>query len=84
VITDGRKQIAIVAMFFLPGTSFATVLAMPFFNMNGYLTDPQRAWLWATLTVPTTCVAFSIYYFIMRQAKHSFKAMDKDSAEKMA
>ncbi|KAL5316230.1 hypothetical protein ACEPPN_015275 [Leptodophora sp. 'Broadleaf-Isolate-01'] len=33
------KTIAVLTMFFLPGTSFAAILAMPFFSTNKYLME---------------------------------------------
>lgn len=57
------KMIAIMTMFFLPGTSFSAVLAMPFFATNEYLTDARQVWIWTVLTVLTTAVAYAFYYF---------------------
>ena len=57
------KTIAIMTMFFLPGTSFSAVLAMPFFATNKYLTDDRQFWIWTVLTVPTTAVAYTFYHF---------------------
>lgn len=57
------KTIAIMTMFFLPATSFAALLAMPFFATNEYLNDGRRVWIWFVLTIPTTGIAYAIYYF---------------------
>lgn len=57
------KTIAILTLFFLPGTSFSAVLAMPFFTTNTYLTNARHFWIWIALTVPTTAIAYAVYHF---------------------
>ncbi|KAI4187903.1 MAG: hypothetical protein LQ346_005414 [Caloplaca aetnensis] len=57
------KTIAIMTLFFLPATSFAAVLAMPFFSGNEYLSNVTAAWVWVILTIPTTAVAYAFYHF---------------------
>ncbi|KAL9116047.1 MAG: hypothetical protein Q9227_000415 [Pyrenula ochraceoflavens] len=57
------KTIAILTMFFLPATSFAALLAMPFFATNKYLTNDQQVWVWVVLTVPSTGIAYAFYHF---------------------
>jgi len=48
-------------MLFLPGTSFAAILSMPFFNDQ--LKSPSRFWLWVVLTLPSTMMAFAFYFW---------------------
>jgi len=57
------RTIAIMTMFFLPGTSFSALFAMPFFATNKHLTDDRQFWIWIALTVPTTAVAYAFYHF---------------------
>ncbi|KAG9235105.1 hypothetical protein BJ875DRAFT_283104 [Amylocarpus encephaloides] len=57
------KTIAVLTMFFLPGTSFAALLAMPFFTSNTWLSQTRRFWVWVVLTVPSTSLAFLYYLY---------------------
>ncbi|KAL2068417.1 hypothetical protein VTL71DRAFT_16515 [Oculimacula yallundae] len=57
------KTIAVTTMFFLPGTSFATFLSMPFFDSMTYLNNPRTCWIWVTCTIPSTIVAFAFYFY---------------------
>ena len=57
------KTIAFMTLFFLPATSFAAVLAMPFFSSNEYLSNDTAAWIWVVLTMPTTAIAYAFYHF---------------------
>lgn len=68
------KTIAILTMFFLPATSFAAILAMPFFATNEFLMDSRTVWIWIVLTVPTTGVAYTFYHFWSKhEEKMGFK-----------
>ncbi|KAI1635373.1 hypothetical protein F4809DRAFT_614503 [Biscogniauxia mediterranea] len=60
------KTIAILTMAFLPGTSFAALLSMPFFD-NDYMSDPAKVWIWIILTVPSTAVAFYVFRHIIKR-----------------
>ncbi|KAF6828946.1 hypothetical protein CMUS01_08378 [Colletotrichum musicola] len=60
-------QIAILTMLFLPGTSFAAIFAMPFFNENEYLKAPAQVWIWTVVTVVSTLFAFAIFAQIIRR-----------------
>ncbi|KAN0113226.1 hypothetical protein V8E51_006177 [Hyaloscypha variabilis] len=56
------KTIAITTMFFLPGTSFASFLSMPFFTQA--LSDsPRTCWIWLVCTIPSTIAAFAFYIY---------------------
>jgi hypothetical protein len=57
------KTIAIMTLFFLPATSFAAILAMPFFTSNNYLSESTTVWVWVVFTVPTTAIAYAFYRF---------------------
>lgn len=61
------KTIATVTMFFLPGASFAAVLAMPFFTGNEWLSQTSRLWVWLALTIPSTGLAFGFYFYWRRR-----------------
>lgn len=69
------KTIAILTMFFLPATSFAAILAMPFFATNKYLSDGRTVWIWIVLTLPTTAMAYAVYY--LRNKRELEKAQEK-------
>lgn len=56
------KTIAITTMFFLPGTSFATLLSMPFFN-SALSDSPRTCWIWLVCTIPSTIAAFAFYIY---------------------
>lgn len=72
------KTIAILTMFFLPATSFAALLAMPFFANNKYMTDYRRVWIWAVLTVPSTTVAYAFYHFWRKREGKKKPKMGED------
>ncbi|KAL8860293.1 MAG: hypothetical protein Q9178_003264 [Gyalolechia marmorata] len=61
------RTIAACTMLFLPGTSFAAILSMPFFDIA--LKGPSWFWLWIVLTVPSTMVAFGFYFW--RQSRNN-------------
>ncbi|KAH7157288.1 hypothetical protein B0J13DRAFT_167676 [Dactylonectria estremocensis] len=56
------KTVALVTVLFLPGTSFAAVLAMPFFTgESSPFNRPDLIWVWVVLTVPATIICFGFY-----------------------
>ena len=59
-------------MLFLPGTSFAAILSMPFFEND--LKQVSRLWLWVVLTVPSTMIAFIFYFW--RQSRDNAKSTE--------
>ena len=78
------KKIAILTMFFLPGTSFAVSLHQALilwndFNRNlfavsliyAFLQDSNRFWVWIVLTIPCTGLAFAFYLF--RKSRNATK-----------
>ena len=69
------KTIAILTMFFLPATSFAAILSMPFFAQDSWMGKGGRAWVWVVLSVPSTVVAFGIFWFYVRKGD---KEMEMD------
>lgn len=56
-------KIAVLTMFFLPGTSFAALFSMPFFTNNEWMEGTSKIWLWIALTVPSTGLAFAFYLY---------------------
>lgn len=42
---------------------------MPFFSNSSYLSTPQRFWIWLLLTIPSTAIAFSIYWAVTQRQK---------------
>ncbi|KAI1311474.1 hypothetical protein F5Y03DRAFT_343226 [Xylaria venustula] len=62
------KAIAILTLAFLPATSYAAILATPFFNQNKFLDDPKKVWVWIVLTVPTTFFALLVYGVFTKRA----------------
>ncbi|KAK3385217.1 hypothetical protein B0H63DRAFT_180382 [Podospora didyma] len=63
------KTIAVLTMTFLPATSFAAILSMPFFTQSTYLTLPSTAWIWAILTSAFTTVAFLVFRHVTKQQR---------------
>ncbi|KAF2176210.1 hypothetical protein K469DRAFT_36556 [Zopfia rhizophila CBS 207.26] len=55
------KTIALLTVLFLPGTSFAAILSMSFFDEDKWMHNVSRFWLWIALTVPTTALCFAFY-----------------------
>ena len=73
-------QIALLTVFFLPGTSFAAILAMPFFTQNEWIDDVARVWVWFALTLPSTIFAFAFYQLWNRHEARTRKNVDSDYA----
>ncbi|KAF2659690.1 hypothetical protein K491DRAFT_689038 [Lophiostoma macrostomum CBS 122681] len=66
------KTIALLTVLFLPGTSIAAVLSMPFFSGSGqgeggggegegWMSRVGGVWVWVVLTVPVTALCFAFY-----------------------
>ncbi|KAF2802175.1 uncharacterized protein BDZ99DRAFT_429058 [Mytilinidion resinicola] len=72
------KTIALLTMFFLPGTSFAAILSMPFFTSSAYVSDLKRFWIWVVLTVPSTAVGLYVYVHVMRRKKRELGLYNAD------
>jgi hypothetical protein len=64
-----------MTMFFLPATSYAAILSMPFFAQAEWMVKSERAWLWVVLSIPSTVVAFGIFYLYVRRGD---KEIEKD------
>lgn len=75
------RTIAVCTMFFLPGTSFAAVLSMPFFD-NDWMKGPSRFWLWIVITIPSTVLAFAFYFY--RQSRNDAKYKTGNAIEMVA
>jgi hypothetical protein len=73
--STSMKTIAIMTMFFLPATSYAAILSMPFFAQAEWMVKSERAWLWVVLSIPSTVVAFGIFYLYVRRGD---KEIEKD------
>ncbi|KAF4446876.1 hypothetical protein F53441_9507 [Fusarium austroafricanum] len=67
------KTIALLTMAFLPATSIAAILSMPFFSQQKWFNNPARVWLWVVLTVPATVLAVGVYLFLTRKEMGSNK-----------
>lgn len=75
------KTIAVLTMLFLPATSFAAILSMPFFNTIEYLTVPARAWIWTILTVTFTFIAFGVFAYVIRRERRTSKSDGNDNSQ---
>ncbi|EPE33279.1 hypothetical protein GLAREA_06291 [Glarea lozoyensis ATCC 20868] len=68
------RSIALVTMIFLPGTFFATVFSMTFFNWSA--TDGQivSSYFWIYIVVAVACTVLTVgvwwYFVTYRQSKH--------------
>ncbi|GFG00727.1 hypothetical protein IFM53868_10837 [Aspergillus udagawae] len=69
--SSSMKSIALLTMFFLPGTYMATFFAMPFFDLSsdGTIVRPQFWYYWAT-SVPLTIVVLFIYFGYLATVEH--------------
>lgn len=72
------KTIAVLTMFFLPATSLAAILAMPFFSSNPYLADVNKVWIWVVLTVSCTGIAYTFYHLWRKRDENGKTAKSKD------
>ncbi|KIX09412.1 uncharacterized protein Z518_00492 [Rhinocladiella mackenziei CBS 650.93] len=73
------KTIALLTTIFLPGTSFAAILAMPFFTDTAYLSHASRLWIWVALTVPSTAICFFFYFeWSKKESKRKRESIQKD------
>lgn len=75
------KTIALLTVLFLPGTSFAAILSMPFFD-DKWMQNVRRFWLWIALTVPTTALCFA-FYVIWGRKEARRKRVFQDRDEKV-
>ncbi|KEF53866.1 uncharacterized protein A1O9_10268 [Exophiala aquamarina CBS 119918] len=75
------KTVALLTAFFLPGTSFAAILEMPFFSQNQWLGSIGRVWLWVALTVPATSMCFWFYISWGRHESRRSKELRDADAE---
>ncbi|KAF3901379.1 hypothetical protein ABW21_db0209726 [Orbilia brochopaga] len=68
--TQASRWIAIVTMLFLPGASFAALLAVPFFasNTNSFFRSENSIYIWVALTLPTTIACFIFYCWKQRKS----------------
>lgn len=72
------KTIAILTMFFLPGTSYAAILAMPFFAQQKWMGEATRIWIWVVLTAPSTALAIAFYWWWTRRGMDSSPKPEQD------
>lgn len=78
------KTIALLTMAFLPATSFAAVLSMPFFNQEAWLSDPAKIWLWVVLTIPTTALSAFVYFlFTRKELKRNAQSSQGDQGDEI-
>ncbi|KAH8890696.1 hypothetical protein GQ53DRAFT_794693 [Thozetella sp. PMI_491] len=77
------KTVALVTVLFLPGTSFAAILAMPFFTgESSPLSKPDLVWVWVVLTVPATIVCFGFYLsWKQRETRRRAEYISSDDVE---
>ncbi|KAF1833333.1 hypothetical protein BDW02DRAFT_552741 [Decorospora gaudefroyi] len=62
------RSIALVTMVFLPGTFFATVFSMTFFDWfteDGKARVSQYLWVYFLVTVVFTCITVGLWYFFV-------------------
>ncbi|RFU25086.1 hypothetical protein B7463_g11250, partial [Scytalidium lignicola] len=78
------KTIALLTTFFLPGTSFAAILSMPFFADTHWMQEMNRLWVWIVLTVPATTLCFIYYMIWTRNESRQIKKTAKDEEELVA
>ncbi|KAH6383054.1 hypothetical protein HBI60_259090 [Parastagonospora nodorum] len=62
------RSISLVTMVFLPGTFFATVFSMSFFDWNdedGKASVSKHLWIYVVVTVMFTAITIGIWYFFV-------------------
>ncbi|KAI0904832.1 hypothetical protein F4823DRAFT_613605 [Ustulina deusta] len=62
------RTIALVTMLFLPGTFFATIFSMTFFNWqanDGEATVSSLFWVYIVFSVVSTAATFVVYYYFV-------------------
>ncbi|KAH7327541.1 hypothetical protein BKA65DRAFT_68732 [Rhexocercosporidium sp. MPI-PUGE-AT-0058] len=74
------KTIALLTTAFLPGTSFAAILSMPFFANSDWIKKVSTFWLWIALTVPATTLCF-LFYMIWSRKENKRKQDDVEEEE---
>ncbi|KAH8743418.1 hypothetical protein BGZ57DRAFT_980425 [Hyaloscypha finlandica] len=71
------KTIALLTTFFLPGTSFAAILSLPFFTDSNWMREVSTFWLWVALTVPSTSLCF-VFYTLWSRKENKRKREEKE------
>ncbi|EPS35082.1 hypothetical protein H072_11389 [Dactylellina haptotyla CBS 200.50] len=79
--STSMKAIAVATMFFLPGTSFAALLSMPFFSTYPWVANVNHFWLWVAMTVPSTVFAFTLFWYYTRKSMRKIKLMGNGTSE---
>lgn len=59
--SNAMKTIAVMTMFFLPGTFFATLFALPTLHWTGKQVVSDRFWIYWAFTLPCTAFVILIY-----------------------
>ncbi|KAI0428345.1 hypothetical protein F5Y09DRAFT_357854 [Xylaria sp. FL1042] len=75
------RTIALVTMVFLPGTFFATIFSMTFFNWqagDGESTVSSLLWIYIVFSVVSTAITLMVYYYFvaLRTKKSSDSSAD--------
>ncbi|KEF53501.1 uncharacterized protein A1O9_10476 [Exophiala aquamarina CBS 119918] len=73
--STAMKAIAIVTMFFLPGTFLSSLFAIPVFDwdaLHGNEVVNRRLWVYFAFTIPTTFLVVSLYLLWEKYAMHLY------------
>lgn len=73
--STAMKAIAIVTMFFLPGTFLSSLFAIPVFDWDaarGNEVVNRRLWVYFAITIPTTFLVVSLYLLWEKYAMHLY------------
>ena len=86
--SSSMKTIAAMTMVFLPGTSVASIFAMPFFNWKATgpgVVDPQL-WIYFVITIPLTILTFVVWWawFTMKSRRESWESDSGAGSERDA
>ncbi|KAF2678699.1 hypothetical protein K458DRAFT_348121 [Lentithecium fluviatile CBS 122367] len=80
--SGAMRTVALLTAFFLPGTSFAAILSMPFFSEDSFLKGPHKIWIWVILTLPATLLCFGFYFLWSRsQTRRRAHRVEADDFE---
>ena len=80
--SSSMKTLAVVTMFFLPGTFVASFFAMPLFNwqsQHGQVID-RRLWIYFVVTIPLTTITCSVWWawFTMKTRREQREDKEKN------
>ena len=78
--SDAMKTIAIMTMFFLPGTFFAALFATPLLQWNSSKVIQARFWVFWAFTLPVTALVFVLWFGITK--RHAIQKRNENKRQR--